>query len=191
MKFKDAVIESVKKISSPEFIQRIKEEDNTMLVHLNILKKINKCGYITTESQAGHKRSGISDFDGKHFTIHERAYISGFMLESVAAKFIKEIAVHTDKNAIFVPYCEDNVYIPGKLDIPLTITEKGGKIDINTHSSSTLPRYVWDSYRKEAQINKNEKIVLIFCWDTKWNRNASKKNGLFYDVARILEMIEK
>jgi len=182
MKFKDAVAESVKKLSSSDFIDRVKEEDETMLQHLDILKKINKRGFITTESQAGRKRTG------EGYTIHERAYVSGFMLESNAATFIKDMAVHTDKNAIFVPHCEDSVYIPGKLDIPLTITErKNGKVEVNTHSSSTLPQYVWESFRKEARINKDQKIVLIFCWDSKWDRNASKPSGLFSDVLKMLE----
>ena len=35
--------------------------------------------------------------------------------------------------------------------------------------------------------NKNDKIVLILCWDTKWNRNASSVNGLFTDVLKILK----
>lgn len=58
MKFKDAIIYAVKNFSSETFINRIKEEDNTMLKHLNILK----------ESQVGNGPN-------------ERAYIMGFMLE--------------------------------------------------------------------------------------------------------------
>jgi hypothetical protein len=42
MKFKDAVTYAVKNFSSVTFINRIKEEDDTMLKHLNILKEINK-----------------------------------------------------------------------------------------------------------------------------------------------------
>ena len=158
-----------------------------MLKCLSILKKINSYGYITTESQAGRKHSGVSVLDGKPYTIQERAYICGFMLETFAPQFIKNVALYTDKNAIFIPYCEDSVYIPSNLDIPLTITTKDGKIEINTHTSSTLPKAVWESYRKSLHINKTEKIVFICCWDSKWNRNASKNLGLFNDIEKILK----
>ena len=39
MKFNDAVTIAVKKFTSPDFIKRIKEEDETMLKCLSILKK--------------------------------------------------------------------------------------------------------------------------------------------------------
>jgi hypothetical protein len=45
---------------------------------------------------------------------------------------------------------------------------------------------MWEFFRKEANINKTEKIVYVFCWDTKWNRDASNKTGLFTDVYKIL-----
>ena len=56
MKFKDAVTYAVKNFSSVTFINRIKEED---FKHLNILKEINKMGYITKESQAGNHNQYI------------------------------------------------------------------------------------------------------------------------------------
>ncbi len=104
------------------------------------------------------------------------------MLESNASKFIKNMAFHTDKNAIFIPFCD--AYIPSVLDIPLTISKKNNIVE--THASSILPFSVWDSYRKQLHINKNEKIVFILCWDTKWNRNASNTSGLFKDVHHTL-----
>jgi hypothetical protein len=55
MKFKYAVLDAVKTLASDAFIKRIKEEDDTMLKHLTILKEINKYGFITNNSQTGNK----------------------------------------------------------------------------------------------------------------------------------------
>lgn len=189
MKFKDAITKSVEKLSSHEFIERVKEEDDTMLAHLDILKLINKNGYITNESQAGRKSSGISFFNKNPYTMCERAYISGFMLESKAEQFIKNISLDTDKIAMFIPFCKDDVYMPATLDIPLTISIQKTKTTINTHSASVLPHSVWEMYRKELNINKTEKIVFVFCVDLKWNRNASSSKGLFTDIVKILKKI--
>jgi hypothetical protein len=189
MKFAHAVIRSVKMFTSPEFLQRIREEDESMLKHLDILKEINRCGYITTESQAGRKSSGISPVDKKHYEICERAYISGFMLESKASEFLKQMALHTDKNATYIPTCADDVHIPSNLDIALTTTKKDSKIQLTTHMSSVLPRSTWDLLRKLVHINKSEKIVFVFCWDPLWNRNASSRSGLFTDVLKILKSL--
>lgn len=187
MKFKEALEKSVKLLSSPEFKQRVKEESDFEIQHLNDLKEINKHGFLTLSSQGGHKISGISPLDGKHYQMIERAYLEGFMLEKEASEFIQRCSMTTDKNVIFVPYCNDNVYIPRELDFPLTISKKGKETLIYTSYSSALPKYVWEAFRKESHINKTEKIVFILCWDSKWNRNASGPSGLFKDVLRVLK----
>ena len=189
MKFKDAQAKAVKMFSSHEFIQRIQEEDSSMLKHLHILQEINAHGYLTNESQAGRKSSGISVFDGKQYETSERAFVSGFMQETTAVEFIKQMNTTTDKNAMFVTHCEDSLYLPSSLDIPVTITKKGGKTEVNTHMSSALPQSVWHSWRKQVHLNKTEKIVCIVCWDPLWNRNASGRNGLFSDVLHVLKKI--
>jgi hypothetical protein len=188
MKFKDAQAKTVAMLSSPGFIERVKDEDETMLTHLDILKNINRAGYITTNSQAGRQSSGKSAIDGRHYDTSERAYITGFMLENDAVKFIKNLGILTDKNAVFVPYCSDDIHLPASLDVPLTITRKGDKTAVVTHMATTLPVSYWNHERKEAKLGKSEKIVYIFCWDTKWNRNASSATGLFTDVLRILRL---
>jgi|LauGreDrversion4_2_1035121.scaffolds.fasta_scaffold98016_2 hypothetical protein len=185
MKFTDAQDKAVKMLSSKEFIERVKEEDETMLEHLDTLKNINKNGYITVNSQAGRKEKGKSFQTGKPYEMIERAYTIGFMQESKASIFIKNMSF-TDKNAAFVPYCDDKMHLPSSLDIPLTITKTEGHTRIETHTSLTLPESVWQHYRKQAGISKGEKIVFITCWDTKWNRNASTKNGLFSEILKAL-----
>ncbi len=186
MKFQDATTYSVEMLSSPDFRTRVQEEDVSMLKHLDILKKINAAGFLTVNSQGGRKSSGISKKDGKPYEIHERAYLMGFMKEEKAVEFLRRINIYTDKNAIFVPYCEDSIYIPSSLDIPLTVTKKGQSLSVNTHTSSALPLSTWTSFRKQANINKSEKIVFVQCWDTKWNRGASTQKGLFKDVLKCL-----
>ena len=183
MKFKEAQKKQVEMFSSPKFIQRIQEEDDSMLKHLPILKEINAHGYLTTESQAGRKSSG------KQYEINERAFCCGFMQENTAVEFLKRINTTTDKNAFFVPYCNNSLYLPSSLDFPVTITKKEGKAEINTHMSSALPESVWNSWRKQVHLNKTEKIVFIQCWDPLWNRNASGANGLFRDILRVLKHI--
>jgi len=189
MKFKDAQAKSVSLLSSPDFADRVKEEDASMIKHLDLLKNMNQYGYITTNSQGGKKSVGNSVYDGKSYEMNERAYITGFMLESHAIKFIQYLGIHTDKNAIFVPYCGSKIHSPSSLDVPLTITKKGGKTEVTTHMNTVLPFTIWEQERKGAKINKTEKIAYIFCWDTKWNRNASVATGLFTDVVSILRLI--
>jgi hypothetical protein len=189
MKFKDALQKSVQTLSSSEFRNRVKEEDERMLSHLPLLQKINQAGFLTVNSQGGEKQSGKSVLDGKHYELSERAYLIGFLLETKAASFLQKVSIITDKNAIYVPLCQDSVSIPSSLDIPLTITKKGGKTTVETHSSVVLPESVWHSFRKQAHISKSEKVVFILCWDTKWNRNASGPSGLFQDILKILKTI--
>jgi len=180
MKFDDALRFALQNIDSPEFIERIRLEDSTMLRHIPILRDINLYGFFTNESQAGRQTTG------KDYIINERAYIQGFMTPSHAAVFLKEIGTRTDKIAVAVPICHVNQ--PTSMDIPLTVTVKKGVSTTNTHASSYLPRRIDLLYRKEARINKSEPVVFISVIDGRWNRNASLANGgLFTDVLKCLK----
>jgi hypothetical protein len=88
------------------FAEKIKEEDPLMVKYLPLLQKINKAGFLTINSQAGHHSKGKHYQTGKPYELTERAYLIGFMLEKDAAKFIKAMAIQTDKNAIFLPVAE-------------------------------------------------------------------------------------
>ena len=169
---------------SPEFIERIRDEDSTMLKHLPLLQKINQYGFITTESQAGNHKKGISKADGKPYELSERAYLSGFMMEDDAALFIKNMSLYTDKNAMYIPTCDAD--ISSSLDIPLTITRRKNGVTVETHMSPALPKDASDFFKKMAHLNKSEKVVFIFCWDPMWNRRASGRNGLFTEVYKRL-----
>jgi hypothetical protein len=183
MKFSDAKKRAVAKFDSPEFIERIRSEDPTMIRQLPILKEINRLGFITTESQAGRSSKG------KDYELIERAYICGFMLEKDAVKFIRDMGMITDKNSVYVPLTGDDIYIPGSLDVPLTLQIKNGITEVVTHTSIALPRGWHDMFRKAIGLNKSEKAVYIVCWDTHWKRLASSKSGLFTDVLKVLQLL--
>lgn len=180
MKFKAAQKKAVDKFENPEFIENIKEEDSTMVKHLAILKEINECGFLTTNSQAGRKTS----------TIYERAYITGFMLKKDAIKFIKTMNIETDKVVISPSW---TIFADPKLDIPLTIEKDKKEIwEVITHISTSIPGTFLYKERKQLYLDEKRRdinMIYIFCFHPKWNRNASSKNGLFTDVLKLLKTI--
>ena len=104
------------------------------------------------------------------------------MMKKDAIEFLKRMNIETDKNAIYVSINEKE----SLFNIPLTIQNEN-KWEVVTHMSTTIPLRVWDQERKYLNLNKD--VVYIFCWDPKWNRNASTKTGLFTDVLKILKTI--
>ena len=99
MKFKEACAHSVQYLHSDAFKQRVMEEDPKMLKYIPLLVQINKAGFLTNESQAGNEDNN------KLYLYMERAYISGFMLESTAAEFIMYMGLYADKNAVQHTVC--------------------------------------------------------------------------------------
>jgi hypothetical protein len=173
MKFKDAQKLAVHKFDTEAFLTRIKEEDDTMLKHLPLFKKMNEKGFITTGSQAGSKyigKTGISE---------ERAFIEGFMPYKQAVLFLKNMNLYTDKSAVNVYISDNPNFLNSNLDIPLTIFNK---TKVETHMPLYLPINTINLLKKEHKINRNENVLYVFCWDPIWNRDASQKDGLFTDV---------
>ena len=101
MKFEQVKENRIKMFDTPEFIERIKAEDERMIKYLEILKEINLNGFITLESQAGQT------IKYKNYIYNEKAYIIGFIEESKAEKFIKHLSLNSDKVA-FIIYVVDN-----------------------------------------------------------------------------------
>lgn len=182
MKFNQAMEHAVAFLKSAEFKDRLVEEDASMLQQLPVLQRINQHGFITTNSQAGKRIKGKNYKTGKPYEEIERSYLEGFMLEPVANEFIKTMALKTDKNAAFLPVCD--AQMPPALDIPLTVVKREGETVVDTHFSTALPRSTFEAYRKNVNLNKSEKVVYVFCWDTVWGRE-----GLFGDVLRVLKTI--
>ena len=189
MRFKEAQKRAIELFESPEFINERREEDPKMLKFLNLLQEMNRLGFLTENSQAGNFTRGKHYKDNLPYQIHERAYVSGFMLEKDAIDFIKEFNLLNNKNAAFIPICDDNIYIPSSLDIPVTYSIHKNEKTISTHFSMALPKTVFESYKKQLKLNKSEKVVYIFCWDTRWDYLASKNDGLFKDIIKVLNKI--
>jgi hypothetical protein len=184
MKFKDAQTMAIHKFDTEDFLTNIKEEDETMIQHLPILKKMNEKGFITHNSQAGRKSKGISVLNNKPYVMEERAFVDGFMPYKKAVTFLKKMNLYTDKNAINI--MDSPQFLKSEFDIPLTITTQNNKTNIHTHMSLSLPIQILNSYKRGHKINQIENVVYIFCWDSIWNRNASNVDGLFTDVLRNL-----
>jgi hypothetical protein len=182
MKFKDAQTMAIHKFDTDDFLTRIKEEDETMLQHLPILKKMNEKGFITIGSQAGRKSKGISVINNKPYVMEERAFVEGFIPYKKAVSLLKNMNLYTDKNATNV--IDNPKFLKRELDIPLTITTQNNKTNIDTHMSLSVPRQILNIYKKRNNINLSENVLYVFCWDPIWNRNAS--HGLFADVLRNL-----
>jgi hypothetical protein len=189
MKFKEAQKKAVEMFVSKDFIERIREEDPSMVKQLPLLQEINKLGFLTENSQAGRFSKGKHYKDGLPYEIHERAYISGFMPESKAEEFIKEFNLKTNNNAVFIPICSDKIFLPAKFDIPVTYSIHNDKTKVDTHMSMALPNAQYEWYKKFLKLNKSEKVVYLLCWDTKWDYLASKKDGLFNNMIKVLSKL--
>ena len=184
MKFQAAVEIWVEHLLSHEFKERVLEEDPTMLKHIPILAEINRHGFVTNNSQAGRKH-------GKQaWEIWERAFLNGFMLQSQAVPFIKEMALHTDKVAQVLHPTTDKatLELTSALNVPLTLEKNKEKTE--THMPNTVSISQLDRWRKECHIDKTEKIVFVVCYDLTWNRSAVGAKGLFKEILRILKKIE-
>jgi len=183
MKFNQAMEHAVAFLKSEEFKDRVLEEDATMLRQLPVLQRINQHGFITLDSQAGKRIKGKNYKTGMPYEEIERSYLAGFMLEHDAVEFIKTMALKTDKNAAVLSEC-DATHMPPTLDIPLTVVKRSGETAVHTHFSTALPRSTFVAFKKHANLNKSERVVYVFCWDTVWGRE-----GLFKDVLRVLKTI--
>lgn len=150
-----------------------------MMAHVPALKRMNALGYLTVESQAGRHHNNNEQ--------SERAYVEGFMLQQTAERFIERMGTKTDKNAVYVPACGEDVHLPASLDVPLTTANQR----VVTHTSVALPSRIEKMYRRELRLGASEQVVLVLCWDPKWNRAASGKRGLFTEVLACLEDLSR
>ena len=181
MKFQEIIKQQLKLFDSNDFIKDRESEDETMLKHLEILKEINKNGFITTNSQAGNRhKTDLIDHQ-------ERSYLTGFMREKDAILFIKKMGIYTDK--VVAEICETD--ISPICRIPVTILKylKTDKISIETKIDFQLSKNKLKNELKHLNIelNKDEKIVWLECYDPIWLRNASDKDGLFSQVLYYLK----
>jgi hypothetical protein len=190
MKFNDALKHSIKTLESPAFIEKIRTEDPNMVKYFPILTDINRHGFLTENSQAGKRTAGKSYQDGTPYIISERAFITGYMTPTHATEFILRMALETDKVATYVPTCPDTTHLPSALDTPLTVTVKGGATIVETHQSPAMPESPNAHLRTQVKLNKLDSAVMVFCYDTHWNRDAAGTHGLFTEVLKILKTLQ-
>lgn len=191
MKFSEAKKTILKELKSKEFLERIAEEDETMIKFIPSIIKMNECNYLTINSQSGGIIKGNkSVHTGKPYKIIQRSYVEGFMKKSDAESFMQKIHTKTDKNAIIIYPVSESVFsssaISSAFDIPLTMTLSMGKTNIDTHMSTIIPQEVYDQYLKQVHLNKSGDTCYVFCWDSKWNRPANLQGGLFKDILKEL-----
>lgn len=200
MKFDPACARAVTFLASAEFADRVAEEDPAMAAQIPLLQRMNALGYLTHESQSG-KPKPLAPSAKR--AIWERAFVVGFMKQATAAKFIRDMGVLTDKVAVYIPVidCWDSktvaARIPSSLDVPVTATvelerKRDFQFQVDTHLSPVVPLTVDVANRKYVRLDASAKdVVQVCCWDPKWNRLSSGKDGLFTDVVRILERGQK
>ncbi len=203
MKFDDARKEMIKYLSSDEFKER--EDAETTIPAIQILKEINKAGLLTTNSQTGEDEKGFNKETKRYYHIVERAYIDGFMKRERALKVIEYLNAYTDKIAYFIYVNPDPAFqklfyegdVKAVPSIPVTVSGSSSKSnkDIKqlfsaTTMPTTLPQSTADFYKKNAKLNKSEDVLWLTFIDPEYGRNALKKDGLFTVVLDALKQIK-
>ncbi len=174
---------AVNLFNDPVFIEEIKLEDKTMLEHLPTLRKINKMGFLSLDSQAGRTFKSKNYKTGEKYREEQRAYLIGMMEINKAVSFVRRMSMDTDK--IAVPVTANPTH-SRQFNIPLTINIMNHKVEVRTSTPLTLPELSLNRYKEELQLNQNENVVCILCWDPIWNRSVSDDDGLFEDVLDCL-----
>lgn len=193
MKFKDAQKFVIKYLESDSFKNR--EDAETTINTIPLLKTINNNGFITENSQQGINSSGYNSSTGLYYSIKERAYISGFMKTQHAVKFTSWINTHTDKVAFIIYQVNKNVDFSKLPFIPVTVTANGkDKSDLTnfkpyTKIRTVLPENDITFLKKNSKLNLNESIEYISVIDPVYGRKSTNKNGLISDVIHGLSYL--
>ena len=190
MKFKNAIAHVVEKFTFCDFLKDREIEDQTKLRHMDILKEINALGFLTDSSQSGH----IEPYKNNQTKLYkERSFITGFMKKKKAEQFMLAMHTQTEKSVDYVPKLTTNwEYASASFEVPVTITEyPDGKVEVHTRLLTYFPREEWDHQRKILKINKNEPVIFIQVWDSRWGWDASEPmTGLFCEVKKILNQLK-
>lgn len=197
MKFADAQTKMIEYLKSSDFSNR--EDSKDTISSISMLEKIIKNGFITTNSQEGICKSGYNKETDRYYRIEERAYLSGFMKNDLAKKFVERINTETDKIAYItqiVPGKEfDTFFYENMKDIsfiPVTVSgfssTKSGIKNLYPDSSLnlTLPTNIFNHSKKNAHLNKDEAVHEVQCIDPVYCRKATSVKGLYKDVLQIL-----
>jgi hypothetical protein len=167
----------IARMNSEEFLQARMKEDPTMVSYLDVLMDINRCGFLTTNSQSGQIVASNT------IRMIERAYVCGVMRASDAEAFVKTLSVSSDKVAGQVVVSDaDSIPIPVTLSAWVTHTK------IDTHTNVRFSMYPDEASHDFETLGIPESFqkhfVFVLCYDTVWGRDA--RIGLFRDVAEAL-----
>lgn len=201
MKFEDAQKKMIAYLSSDEF--KTREDAESTLKSIPILKKIIQKGFITDNSQEGLILDGQNPDTKRQYHIEERAQVTGFLKTEVAYKFVTWLNTQTDKVAQIIEeesskefetlFQEgDTKLVPS---IPVTVSgsatakNKIKELDPDTTLPSRLPSSVVQFQKKNVSLNKSEKVLQIATFDPKQGRNASGPNGLQSDILKGLASV--
>lgn len=129
------------------------------------LEQMNRLGFITLDSQEGMQ--------------NERAYVCGFMQPGRAERFVESVNTSSDMVALILRPAAK--YVPNT-SIIVTRSKGSQKTKIPLINS----RSDIANLQKDAGISAGARVVLVDCFDPKWERKAYSRDGLFCQVLAAL-----
>ncbi len=198
MKFADAQKKMLEYLSSDEFKSR--EDAETTVSSVPILKRIIKSGFLTDNSQEGLITNGFNPDSKRYYHIEERAYVTGFIPHEKALAFVAWMNTYTDKVAFVIDSdpskAFDTLFFEGdtKLVSSIPVTVSGSsttkkaitKLEPDTQLTTRLPAKVVDFQKKNVHLNKTEKALYVAVFDPKYGRKAANNQGLYGDILKGL-----
>jgi len=177
MDFENAINKMITYIDSENFISK-----KYNVYNKEYLKKINELGFLTINFQYGiEKKRNHSKINSTH--VEEKAYLTGFLKKDIVDKFLK----HISSNPNIIAFSKIETFVKTFMYIPLLLDNN--KI-IKTTKYTISPREL-NNIKKQYNIKDVHDISYIYCIESKFNRLANIKNGLFENIINALENINK
>lgn len=198
--FKNAQQKMITYITSGEFKNR--EDAQTTIKSIQILKKIIKYGYLTDSSQEGTNESGYNSKTKKKYYIKERAYVVGFMKKKYSTSFVNWINANTNKIAFiivndssksFEKKFYDEKQHDGISTIPVTIHGNTQKNLVPiTFIHLVLPSKIINFQLKQVHLTKSDEVDYVACIDPQYGLSADNiNNGIYKNIIKGLKQIKK
>lgn len=162
----------------------IDENSNKLNKDGLLIYEMNKKGFLTLNSQSG-VCSNNENISGKDI-FKQRAYVSGIISMSEADYIHRHI---NDENIICI-YIDNNTTTKDIQGIPVTYSNKTANqpkiATTHVHLNSEY-HCIENLLNKKMKTDILENYVTIHFIDTKFGRNASRRNGLFTKINKILD----
>jgi hypothetical protein len=195
--FEKAIQHSVAYLQSNEFKNR--EDVHDSIDSIPSLVNMNRLGFLTVASQPGIATKGKNHQTGKQYAIKQRAYVNGFMKQKDAEEFVElfNTDLHNDKVCLVYTIVDDEKSIVSgafqsrPLRLPLTIDT--GKVV--TRDDFTIPKTNVKNIAQEVGLLISDEdwddLVLLTCFDSKWNRHALNHSGLHQHIIKTLRHLSR